>query len=460
VYHVIDGESATGTGGHHLVHIKSYLGIGATEEASVRYDFTDMQVVSPPGLYVVPYLTLDDDASNDPTPEPVDLSPSPIQGGLIGDSSVSYTVQIPSNSDSQLTNRHQRAFLVLVLDDARVKSSGTPMVSVSVTAGSVSKSAGPAGGISVKPAFEESVTTNNLVATVSTGYMAFTDSMGSAGDTDSNPDLKGSVGNIDIGGKTGYRNAVDGSIVAADDVANVGENASGVPLSGQSTAVFSGDFSFASKVTLDVSETCADVGPLADMRPLNVNGTVNNLATSLNAVAPAYADGKNLCIHLHGKPESGAQDMRMAIPRTAYTVTTTYAPISVGGVPATGGTHALGTITRDGVTVYIPYLTTDSRYNQRITMVNRGSTAVTYEFTFAAEADIMGTPGMSAKGMLAANASTVLKTSDVVTIQGGPPHRVSGSVSISSATPSNISVATNQTNRMDGSTDTLVYDNM
>jgi hypothetical protein len=116
---------------------------------------------------------------------------------------------------------------------------------------------------------------------------------------------------------------------------------------------------------------------------------------------------------------------------------------------------AIGNIGRNGTTVHLPYLTTDERYNQRIVIVNRGAAAA-YSMSFESEDGIMTAAGMYASGTLAADSTTVFKTGEAVTITGGPPHRASGTLSIVSR-PSNISVATNQTNRMDGSTDTVVY---
>ena len=121
-------------------------------------------------------------------------------------------------------------------------------------------------------------------------------------------------------------------------------------------------------------------------------------------------------------------------------------------------TVTIGSIGRDGASAYMPYLTTDDRYNQRIIIVNHGG-AAGYSMIFSSESGIMATPGTLASGTLDANSTTVLKATDVVTISGGPPHRVSALLSIV-GTKSDISVATNQTTKMGGSTDTVVYEVM
>ena len=155
----------------------------------------------------------------------------------------------------------------------------------------------------------------------------------------------------------------------------------------------------------------------------------------------------------------------MEIPATMlYTIMGSYA-LPAGLVksmfphPAMGMSHDLGQVVRDGTEVHLPYVTTDSRYNQRLVMVNRGKKAAKYMMSFdTPEAGgVTSQGGSDAMGMLAPMSTTVLHLTkdDVVDIMGGPPHRISGTLTIE-ALPKDISVATNQTNKETGGTDTVV----
>jgi hypothetical protein len=152
-------------------------------------------------------------------------------------------------------------------------------------------------------------------------------------------------------------------------------------------------------------------------------------------------------------------DGTTVIPEGDYIANLQLQPQVVGSLfPPPTRQVTVGEIIHNGVTVHLPYLTTDERYNQRIIIVSRAPEAVRYSMTFNSEANVMATPGMAANGMLAANSTTVLnmRSGDLVTIEGGPPHRVSGTLIVAAQTK-HISVATNQTNRETGGTDTVVY---
>ena len=53
--------------------------------------------------------------------------------------------------------------------------------------------------------------------------------------------------------------------------------------------------------------------------------------------------------------------------------------------------HSLGSITRDGTTVHIPFLTTWADYNQRIVVSNRGANPADYWITFRPEEGVTAT---------------------------------------------------------------------
>ena len=115
-----------------------------------------------------------------------------------------------------------------------------------------------------------------------------------------------------------------------------------------------------------------------------------------------------------------AVDGETPIPATEpYMVTTAYKGIANAAFPPQGGTYELAGIRRDGTNYSIPYLTTFSDYNQRFSIVNHGTAAVRYTFSFQSEEGVTTAPGTAASGDLPPGGQIVLKASDIVEITGG-----------------------------------------
>ena len=112
-------------------------------------------------------------------------------------------------------------------------------------------------------------------------------------------------------------------------------------------------------------------------------------------------------------------------------------------------------ITRDGTTVHIPFLTTWADYNQRIVVSNRSANEAPYWITFRPEDGVMATPGMYATGTLDGNSTMVLRAMDVVTLEG---RSRTAATFVAEAQRTQIDVATVIVNMMTGSTDTVNYD--
>ena len=151
-------------------------------------------------------------------------------------------------------------------------------------------------------------------------------------------------------------------------------------------------------------------------------------------------------------------DDAVAIPATApYMVTTDYAAGTMdAGWPPNDGEHSLGSITRDGTTVHIPYLTTFADYNQRIVVSNRGANPAPYWITFRPEDGVMATPNdMYAMGTLEGNSTKVLRAMDVVTLEG---RSRTAATFVAEAPATQIDVATIIVNLTTGSTDTVNYE--
>ena len=162
-------------------------------------------------------------------------------------------------------------------------------------------------------------------------------------------------------------------------------------------------------------------------------------------------DAQYLCISVPTGEDA------MAIPATdPYMVTTEYtAGTEDAGWPPNAGDHALGSITRDGTTVHIPYLTTFPDYNQRIVVSNRSANEADYWITFRPEDGTTAAPGMDAMGTLDGNSTIVLRAMDVVTLDG---RNRTAATFVAEAKATQIDVATVIVNMMTGSTDTVNYD--
>ena len=288
------------------------------------------------------------------------------------------------------------------------------------------------GAIEVVDGISERSNSSMSVAEVATEFMQFTGDTGTA-----------HIGRLRIGHKTGVTHQLGTAVAGLGDMLN-----GTLPIE----VTFKGDFSVGTPSLnsgISATDKC-DAGN-------NVPSTVGDDGEMMKAklTPDTQPDGAAnvdwyLCLAVD-------EDNEMPLPTGAFTATVKYAAIE-NGMGRAEQTVKIGSIGRNGASAYIPYLTTDDRYNQRIIIVNRGVEA-NYIITFSSEDGIMTEAGMDAMGTLAANSTTVMKTSNVVMITGGPPHRASGMLSVVGGA-SDISVATNQTNRMDGSTDTVVYEVM
>jgi hypothetical protein len=124
----------------------------------------------------------------------------------------------------------------------------------------------------------------------------------------------------------------------------------------------------------------------------------------------------------------------------------------------------LGRIERDGITVYLPYLTASTRYVQRLVLVNRNPNDVAYTIEFANEGETTTDP-KTYSGMAAGTGTddeapnamiSTMKIADIVEIIGTPP-RTAGTLMLESV-PDMVDVATTQINMDTSATDTIVYE--
>ena len=201
---------------------------------------------------------------------------------------------------------------------------------------------------------------------------------------------------------------------------------------------FMGDFSFASKVTLDAAANCEQAGMTDTIDLRDVEGEGDDLVildTTDPTAVGAFDSAMYLCITV----DSDDEDLR--IPATGkYMAMTMYKGIENAAMPPPPGEGDLGMIERDGTTVHLPYLTTNAKWNQRIYIVNRGP-AAEYFMEFNGADDVAGS---MATGTLLAKSTTVMMASDVVTVgEGGS---TSGTLTVETQ-QRYVDVATNQVHR-------------
>jgi len=251
-------------------------------------------------------------------------------------------------------------------------------------------------------------------------------------------DVSADLGNLSVGSSTaatvsptGAKDALDGASFVVGDAVSIAATTS--------LTTITGDFSFGTwSVSKDNCGTAATTFKVA-------SGNLNAGLTTAVGVSNDYAATGSLCMTATGK-----ETIPVAGPYTASMVLT-----AVTGRVFTQAAVAtsFGSIKHNGTTVQLPYLTTFADYNQRLVIVNRGTTDATYSVTFTAEATATATAGTAATGTVAAGTTSSIKVADIVTMAGLT--RTAATIVIVAPT-ANLSVATNQVNLSDGSTDTVV----
>jgi hypothetical protein len=326
----------------------------------------------------------------------------------------------------------------------------------------VEKTHGPVNVIMVAGALDETAMAMNATADVAAdGFLMFVGGRPTA-----------SLGTLQLGVKAMHLQASDGAAVdGLDDIMQIGHNTA-TPPAPSSTVSFMGDFSFASRVFLhgdddcgaaltdDYANTVADGSALdgdtdaalAETDLLVKEGTgddavvtgTTSAVTVGEAGARTFDAAQHLCIMVDGETR---------IPSTeAYTAMGSYTAIANAAIGPMPEQQTLGMIRRNGATYHLPYLTTNAKYSQRLRIVNRGPEA-DYFIDFHGDGD-----SDTVNGTLAEDSITVrLVGGDDPLVTPGNGRSTSGSLVIE-AQASMIDVATVQTNRDTGASDTVVYE--
>ncbi len=451
--------TSAGTG---LVKAKLGLVIGANRNATVEFIFQNLVFINettPPALKVT------DSAGADVSQTNVVHS----LGGFKGASTALFTLSPASElpADTVLT-------LDVSSGGVGISASEPVSVTMEVRADPVQDGGVPQqyqvshpNAIDAKLAVTVTENPINPVASVNDGYLRYKDGpfVDSGGGWPVR--MRASLGTVTVSVEPYLK--PDGVAAVEDDIYEDG----GYTTDGLygSSYILKGDFSFPSFVTLENPPHTYPADPLCTVYEDNLIRERPGQRQELGEQQELWTDvlrdltGRHLCIWVNDFTRHHSSDRRLPSLRTGSIPMPETAPyqaeitfdykdgVNQDFAPAMI-TVTYGSIRRDGAQVRLPYMVTDPRYNQRLFLVNHGE-ATTYEISFSSEEGVTARPGMRSSGTLPSG-TTVLRVRDVVTIEGGPPHRVSGTITFP-VTADNITVATNQTNRRDGETNTVVY---
>ena len=235
-----------------------------------------------------------------------------------------------------------------------------------------------------------------------------------------------------------------------------------------SSLSFSGDFSFAQALwLLEQDDTvdsvtgdpddCSAAPTTGNLLKMDDDGNVEDESKVVNlemlhtGADTGEENMHRLCMWVYPK----GSDDSMQINAGSYYVTPSYkATDDTQAMTPQGEMSMIGSIRRNGTTVRLPYLTTNSLYNQRLVVVNRGTGDAHYEMTFTEEEGVTATSMLADDAMLPGSSTSVMKLTDLVMIDGGT--RTAGTLIIES-NPAMISVATTTVNLETRGTDTLTY---
>jgi hypothetical protein len=278
--------------------------------------------------------------------------------------------------------------------------------------------------ISVANVLTPTVVASNAVADV-TAEPAFTEF--------DNGSTTESLGTVEFKLATGSLTAVGATVNSLAQVANVAD--------GQSSLTIAGDLSFTTDTDGVAADTAANLtigGSASDVAATNVpSGKHSRFTTAGLAVNTPYT----VSITAESPINAGA-----------YTLSTNLVGIANAAYGPQNVSAALGSITRSGTTVQVPYITTFGDYNQRLVLVNRSNLDAPYTITFTPEAGVTATGKAAATGTLPKGKTVILKASDVVEITGST--RTAATVVIT-APDTTIDAATTSINLSDKSTDTV-----
>ena len=204
------------------------------------------------------------------------------------------------------------------------------------------------------------------------------------------------------------------------------------------------------------SESAPNSGTLVDSEGNNIrrSGVTDvGLATGLETDVEHH-----LCVDVD---VTGPETNSRAIARQTFSATlSALTPADVDD-PEILDEGVIGRIGRNGASANIAYLTTSDKHNQRLIVVNRGSSPinvsdVVFQTEDGTDVEMTALAEQALEAMLGPGESITMRVGDMLNITGDS-RRTAATISFRGV-KENISVATTQVNLEDSSTDTVVWE--
>ncbi len=421
-----------------ILQVQAKLGIGADDSARVFVDYMLAGMVFSAALVDASLVVVADSGDvNNPascadSEKTVDVTKR--EGGAVGDNMVTFQLTGADLGSGDLMCLRTEGFAVMSNAGGGITMDVTDDVAVRPA----TNKAGYPNAVRVASAYTLTVKKMTATATVSTSFRSFESGQ------------MASVGSLMANANVMYLDAAEGEAIelmdlVVPDLPDADTGAAG------SSIMISGDFSFATNVSLEDTADACPSSPGTDLTMRDENGAVTD-TMMLNPVAPSSLTTEQmLCVYVRAADHEDA----VAILPADYMVKAVYVAGTTNAAFPPGMTNFdLGSIVRDGTTVRISYLTTFPNYNQRIVIRNRGG-AAPYSLWFKTEEGATYVAGSDATGTLAANSVIYLSMmhDDVVELMG--THRVAATLLVETQ-PKHIDVIVSQTNN-NGGTDTIEY---
>ena len=345
------------------------------------------------------------------------LSGALVSGGAAGDPEAIFSVVVPTGRS--IASDAVMALTVRSLG-VRVDRAGTVRVGTRLGTSGAFSPGEPVPVVRVASGLRETAAPASPVTRIGDGFRTF------AGE------LAASVGRLSVGPPEGARlyRAADGAPAELEDMLSQAPGASRI--------TFSGRLGFVEDVFLSDTADCST----------RDGAGVLDAGGAWAAVDLANANHRRLCLEVDGTtsiPETGFY--QASVDYTGITGAR-FPPADVAGL-------GLGRVTRGGVTVHLSYVNTHPNVNFRVVVRNRMDEPAPYRFEFTPPEGTSAVGGPQAEGALPANALTLLRAANFVTVTGRRPW--TGARLTVDASPEKLDIVTIQTNRSDGSTDTVRY---
>ena len=200
---------------------------------------------------------------------------------------------------------------------------------------------------------------------------------------------------------------------------------------------------------------CPPVGRASASEPSAGNLVADDdLPANVRMLTGQNAGNYRLCVEVNTR---GAENLK-PIPPEKYRATITQGQGALAQELASG---VIGEIKRNGASINVAYLTVADKYNQRLIIVNNGSSPARYDVgSWVTEDGTVATPLAKASGMIDAGAQLVIPVKEIVSLTSGDGRRLRAAATVTlNADADDVQVATTQVAlEAGGGTDTVVYD--